>query len=395
MAKTKYTYSISTDFTGLIAPYTKPDIPRLTQEIQTSNIVTALDYIGITGDLCDIWFKAELSAGDQTILDGIVAAHTGQPIAEKQPTIGEFGEMLVSNRPLPATLDFYEANKHMVNLTDPCTWYDASVEVAEDPLVDDDPSEHKIWKGTYQNWIDLSHHRVMNEELLPDVAKYQVLVEVDSGGGFTPLTQIHNIWDPTANAGAGDYDYGLIGADEYFVKFDEGRIVFGASQEGNTIRASYYRSTAFLYILGPAAGKVLEIRDAEIQGAVNLVYTCSIAFQLWGNDPAHNFDPAYPKVPWDYPMVIGTQWNFLSEGRGNYPPAEPVGGNYHFGQVSRGMVNKGVIMPFPYNTSKILKSSLGMEMRVYFMEGDGPWLGEFGNATFYCYEYADADWIEP
>jgi len=32
---------------------------------------------------------------------------------------------------------------------------------------------------------------------------------------------------------------------------------------------------------------------------------------------------------------------------------------------------------------------------MFFLEGDGPWEGEFGNATFYCYEYTDADWIEP
>lgn len=81
MAATKYTFSISSAFpNGKVAP------DRLTQEIQNSAIVTALDYINTSGDDCDIWFKDALSAGDQTILDGIVATHSGEPLpAEPEP----------------------------------------------------------------------------------------------------------------------------------------------------------------------------------------------------------------------------------------------------------------------------------------------------------------------
>ena len=85
MAITKYVYSISQDFTGLIPPYTMPDIGRLTQEIQTSSIVTALDHIDCGGDNCDIWFKAALSQGDETTLDGIVAVHSGEPLEPELP----------------------------------------------------------------------------------------------------------------------------------------------------------------------------------------------------------------------------------------------------------------------------------------------------------------------
>jgi hypothetical protein len=77
MAATKYTYSISGDF-----PNQKVDINRLTKEIRESDIVTALDYINVSEDDCDIWFKDALSAGDQTILDGIVANHSGEPLPD-------------------------------------------------------------------------------------------------------------------------------------------------------------------------------------------------------------------------------------------------------------------------------------------------------------------------
>jgi len=74
MAATKYSYSVSADFPNqLVNPTT------LTTQIQASAIVIALDYIEVTGDDCDIWFKDALSGGDQTILDTVVANHSGAP----------------------------------------------------------------------------------------------------------------------------------------------------------------------------------------------------------------------------------------------------------------------------------------------------------------------------
>lgn len=75
MPATKYTYSISVDFPNQIVA-----TDRLSIEIDNSAIVTALDYINTSGDDCDIWFKDTLSGGDETILDGLVAAHTGEPL---------------------------------------------------------------------------------------------------------------------------------------------------------------------------------------------------------------------------------------------------------------------------------------------------------------------------
>jgi hypothetical protein len=75
MADTKYTYSVSSDF-----PNQQVDSDSLTTEINDSSISSAtLIYIEITGDVCDIWFDDPLSGADQTTLDGIVAAHTGNP----------------------------------------------------------------------------------------------------------------------------------------------------------------------------------------------------------------------------------------------------------------------------------------------------------------------------
>ncbi len=84
MVATKYTYEIATNF-----PNGKIDSPRLTQEIQQSSIVTALDRIDTADGYCDVWFKAALSAGDETTLDGdaspastgsLIGDHSGEPL---------------------------------------------------------------------------------------------------------------------------------------------------------------------------------------------------------------------------------------------------------------------------------------------------------------------------
>lgn len=78
MAATKYPYNF-TDFLN-----DEVDLDSLDSEIRASAIITALDKIETdeTTALCDIWFKDALSAGDNTVLDGIVAAHDGVAIPD-------------------------------------------------------------------------------------------------------------------------------------------------------------------------------------------------------------------------------------------------------------------------------------------------------------------------
>lgn len=74
MAEQTYSYAVASDF-----PNHAVDAGRLHEEVSDSAIVTALVGVGVKGDSCDVTFKAALSAGDKTLLDGIVAVHTGAP----------------------------------------------------------------------------------------------------------------------------------------------------------------------------------------------------------------------------------------------------------------------------------------------------------------------------
>lgn len=69
----------------MIYSFTKSPVSldRLDSEIRASAIVTAIDHCQLDGtDILTVTFKSLLSEGDQTILNALVAAHTGEPMPE-------------------------------------------------------------------------------------------------------------------------------------------------------------------------------------------------------------------------------------------------------------------------------------------------------------------------
>ena len=60
---------------------------RLSQEIQRSMITIMLDHIDTYNSVVSIFFKAELPNEDKSILDNIVANHTGEPMPEETKII--------------------------------------------------------------------------------------------------------------------------------------------------------------------------------------------------------------------------------------------------------------------------------------------------------------------
>lgn len=93
---TQFTYNIS-DF-----PNDKVNSRKLTNEIMDSSITIAIDYINTSTTQCDIFFKTDLSSGEETTLDDIVAAHDGVFVdTDDSPRMAD-GRMIVraDSRPL-------------------------------------------------------------------------------------------------------------------------------------------------------------------------------------------------------------------------------------------------------------------------------------------------------
>ena len=92
MTKYSYTKEVNSD--------------RLTQEITQSAITIAIDHLDCTSSTVDVWFKAELSVGEVTILDAIVNAHINSEL-DKPLSMTTLSEIEVTWTMLKV---FYTAN---------------------------------------------------------------------------------------------------------------------------------------------------------------------------------------------------------------------------------------------------------------------------------------------
>lgn len=151
---------------------------QLRDEIAASAIVTALDHLDQLDTALDVYFKADLVAGDKTILDGIITAHVPDyTITEEQKDPD--GAVIV--RPKAAKKGF-TFHKHYVQFT--------TSEMGS--LVEED------YKGNALNNSTLSFFKMENGELVScseDMAEFS---QVD----FMP-----------------DYDYEIIGGEiQVFIK---------------------------------------------------------------------------------------------------------------------------------------------------------------------------------
>jgi len=271
-----------------------------------------------------------------------------------------------------------QPNFYLPNMCDPCSWYYGSLAEVNKALTDS--GDGLLWTSGITNWIDLFHHRIHDEHVIEGRDNYKVKVEVsdDDGSTWTEFTEWSDCWLPATE----EYDWTKIPADGYFVEYDTGQIHFGASQAGKLVRASFYKENGFKFVIAPTPGKKLKIEYAEIQGSKDMHFTCSVVFIIKGYDPTGTVPPP-EKVEYRR-TIYGTMWNYITESKGNYPPVPAMGGSHKWGQVLRGMINDAIVNPFPYTATEPLLSSAGMEVEVVFDEGDGPWEGEYANATFYC-----------
>ena len=112
---TKYTFSISNDTLNSIV-----NLSRLTSEIGSSGITVAVDYINTDNDVCDIWFKADISSEEETTLSGIMGAHTGETPEDVEPPTMEDGRPIVraDTRPLDTSTYFTMAGDTVSGIGD-------------------------------------------------------------------------------------------------------------------------------------------------------------------------------------------------------------------------------------------------------------------------------------
>lgn len=381
---TKYTYSISSDFPNHIAA-----TDRLEQEVRLSAIATAIDHINTSGDNCDLWFKDVLSGGDQNILNGLVAAHSGTPLPSGSLLVRDDSPrspddiLLTIPEPRRGSEVIYATH----NYCDPVSWFGDSVRSVDETLSDSGDG-YSFISGQI-NWIDMVSGRVLDDDGLVEEQKelnpsdphgYQVIILVD---GYEKEMRV------LFENNGGDYE----------VYWDDGYVKFYESQAGKTVTASYSYASGSTFYIKPMPGKILNIEAAEADFSAGLIQNDTIQYSVWGYVDV--FAPQYlisnggPYPPGTkIPIKTGYYKRYtqiLREAIGAYPTlspnaADPAHYNLsdkEFRRVSRGSRTETQSTPFRYATTRDLMSAYGMELRVNLMH-DREFSGESATITFYC-----------
>lgn len=330
MAQTKYTKSISSDTLN-----GKVSVNELTQEIQNSPIITALDYISVMGDVLDIYFKDALSAGDQTELTNAVAAHDGVQIDVPETVTLDSSEKTPIQKILQVAVNRPEgssATRCSYDFTNKSTWYQKAIEVTGETLT----ANGLVYSGVNNWWIDLEHGKLYGESDITDKKRPKI------------------------------YDNGTEVTTGFSIDYEAGEITFDSAPTG-PVAADYWYGDSSEWLLAPDAGKVMMIEHAELNFTKDIDLNAAIAFEIW----VYN--------PYDLPNKVKYQEIV-------YKNIKDIISSANLGQgfipKCSGLENDVLVFPFNYATVKPFQSSVGAELRLT-IDGDEPFPGEWGNATFY------------
>ncbi len=250
--------------------------------------------------------------------------------------------------------------------TDPTTWAEASVRrVAE---VVTDSGDHKKYTTNHLNIIDTYHGKVSQEDFLTDSGGHSYRAEVKVNGSVKTEQDPH-----TASGG------------DYTINYAAGEINFiSALAPSDVVTVTYHYATLSTFTVKPEAGKALKLDFAEVQFSDDVVLADSVVFQPYGlvDVFAPQLVPGtYPsgtKIPLGNPVIYKTMTDFQNDAVKAYATYPVLGGSGW-----RGSPHAIVVLDWDYVTSTVLRSDLGMEIRLS-LQHDVPFGGWYATATFYC-----------
>jgi hypothetical protein len=379
MPATKYTYSISGQFSSGVAP------DSLEAAIRASSIVTAHDHIATAGDGCDIWFRDALSAGDVTTLDAVVAAHDGEHIpggdrdSHGNPIVNLHNRQADDTPYIAVRSRFGKETIYAThNLCDPTTWFNESARVTNKALT----NNNGVWESGDPHWIDLTHGKVFDEE---GAVEDQGIFNPGNPHGYAVTVTVDGVAKDTREpfaASGGDYT----------IDYSAGTITpVSENWAGQDVRASYSKKSGSGWILRSVDSRYLIIEKAEVQFAANIDFNSTFRVTVYGT--VDFFAPQLLQsnggpLPSGTPIPLEaslykTVDQIIDEAVESYPeipPFTPAG--------ARGYTQSRYIFQFHYASARPLFSSLGMSMRIS-IDGDEPYGGERATATFYCLSKTD------
>jgi len=392
MAIKDYTYNIASDF-----PNGKVNAGTFSQEIGASSIVTAIERIDtvggelssgvLTGGTLTVWFKAPLSTGDKTTLDGdatnpgggLILAHnnvaTQDPLAveiKNTPTVLIPGSVQMTAWK-PTQSEYKRIYMFSCDFNKKETWYIESSGNSESFNANGVQSNFSLAYGSGNGAaiIDLSHGKITEETSIVTPAT----------GSYVPIIKING-------AVQNEREMYETSGGNYEIDYIEGTLKFyAAPPSGNTVTIDYFYSPSGsgpIVIAGPGAGKKWIINFAEVQFSKDTDMKDTFVQNALIDLPIFNASGVYQYTLYDYKPYPDTYYynagNFLDFTNGSFPIIPPFGGS------ERGMVNDTLIFRWDYASSMELLGSLNARFKIWTKNGRG-YEGERVVITIYGVEH--------
>lgn len=345
---TAYSFSITSNF-----PNQKIDGTKFLFEIRSSTIVTALDRVDINEEtsVVAVWMKDELSETDELILQGIVTLHDGQPLEPESQKVEIISNLDADKNIKITTQPVVGSTKNFIthNFCDPCSWYQASIAVAEKTISPKVSEVYDVYSMGDVNIIDIYHGRLSLENTISSRSTYKPVVKVN--------------------------DVVKTEDTDFTINYVLGEITFMTPLTGSdVVKTSYKKAGDSTFTLSSIAGKKLKIVHAEIQFSKNLAVAATPIY----------FD-AYVYNPYDLP-------NKVLYKRNEYNNAKDYLNEANIGYVIPGfgeLTEEILILPWNYPAAKTLKYSEGAEVRISTKNHQpiktlSNERGQVGTCTFYC-----------
>lgn len=418
-------------------PYTKSPVcvDRMTLEIQQdANILTALDHIDLYGSSLTVWFKAALSAPEQTELNNLVAAHSGlalpsanAPLTSTLSVTWTDVKAFSTARTIPVqwvlTNNVYQIycfdgpfNLHCTIATDGTdatnqTDFETNFKAAGNKKIAPKGNSGNpiLEPGIFTGAPGAKAISICTPNLGDRTTWYQKSVQVvgetlTTSDNLT-FSSVNPWWIDILNpkltytykqvpkrdgtfGKATDWLYsvsvnGVVTTTGFTVNFTAGTITFAASQAGNTVTATYWTNNGVTqpseWLLAPAVGKTYTIETVEIQYSTNMPATMdTIRFEIWagsslatyGSFPGSLFDAGYGQFRADYRSV----WDIINVTNNTGSTTVPAHGP---------MTQPIFIAPFLYTQAIQLNAAQGTLLRLCLLNDIPIPTVELATATFY------------
>jgi len=246
------------------------------------------------------------------------------------------------------------------NWCDKTSWYYNAKQVVGEQLIN--RGDNKQYIAAHDFIIDVTHGKLFKEDV-----KLQM---------YQPKVYVNGLERQEAPPDVSFYCLGNGLGYDYWIDYRAGIVHFYEPlADTDVVTMDYWYATDSTFVIAPEPGKILRILRSEVQFSSDVCITDSVWFQAFAYDP----DNPPNKIPVTSPVVYKTAFDYASEASGTYPMVAAFGGSGTW----RGIAVPILTYPWLYVTAKDLRSSLGLEIRIW-LEHHREFRGSQATATFYC-----------